>query len=162
MDRYDADRHCWSGLGSGPIPAWQAGLRRVCRHAGDFQFHSSLSGFDGWERVAASAIRRRPRRMILMGHSNGGYAITAIAEALEAHGIECVLVCFDRTLKPCPQIGSNVIAALDLWAQLSNLKRSPSFKGELVRRDFSHLSHIGVIGDPDAQRAAIDFIKEWS
>lgn len=54
------------------------------------------------------------------------------------------------------------MAALDLWAGLRNLERSPGFKGELIRKDFSHLSHSGVIADPDAQRIAIDFIREWA
>lgn len=162
MGFFDANRNCWSGLTSKNQWHLQEGLRKVCRDAGDFTFHSSMSGYYGWDRVAASTIRRRPKRIVAMGHSNGGYAITALANAVETAGVEVVLVCFDRTLKPCLPLGSNVVAALDLWAGLRNLERGVGFKGELIRKDFSPLSHSGVIADPDAQQIAIDFIKEWA
>lgn len=160
-DIYSADAHCWSGLLSGDKWQWQEGLRHVCAQIGGVQFHSSMLGFEGWEEVAAAALRRKARSLLLMGHSNGGYAITSIAAALESAGIECWLISFDRTLKTCPALGGNVAHALDLWAGLENLKIGPRFKGTLTRRDFSEESHIGVIGNGDAQRLAIDFGKRW-
>lgn len=161
MSIYNSDAHCWSGLLSGENRAWQEGLRIVCREIGDVQFHASQSGYLGWDAVADAAIQRGAPSLLLIGHSNGGYAITSAAARVKSAGIPCWVLCFDRTMKECPPLGSNVPEALDLWAGLKNLKRGPDFTGNLKRRDYSHLSHIGVIGDPDAQRDAIEFGKRW-
>jgi len=161
MSIFDADAHCWSGLLSGNNRAWQEGLRVVCREIGDVQFHASQSGYLGWESVANAAIDRDAPSLLLIGHSNGGFAITSVAARLARYGIPCWVLCFDRTMKECPPLGENVPEALDLWAGLKNLKRGPNFVGNLKRRDFSHCSHIGVIGDPEAQAEAIRFGKRW-
>lgn len=161
MDQYSQDRNCWSGLGSGNNFSWQEGLRDVCQEVGQFQFHSSMSGYDGWLNVASSARQRKPKRMWWMGHSNGGYAITAGPNQMQSVDTEHVIVCFDRTLKSCPPVGKNVIAVLDLWAGLKNIKRAPDFNGILVRKDYSKYSHIGVIGAQEVQQEAVAFLREW-
>lgn len=161
MSQWDQDRNCWSGLGSANNFNWQEGLRNVCQEVGQFQFHSSMSGYDGWLRVATSARARKPKRMWWLGHSNGGYATTAGAAFLADLDIEHVIVCFDRTLKSCPPVGKNVVAVLDLWAGLENIKRGPDFNGVLIRKDYSQYSHIGVIGAQEAQQEAIEFLREW-
>lgn len=162
MGKFDQDRNAWSGLLSGNKYAWQEGLRIVCAEVGGFQFHSSSSGYEGWLDVVKAARKRLPKRMLWLGHSNGGYAITAGADALKGLPIEHVIVCFDRTVKACPPLGANVIAAMDMWAGLANLKRGDDFNGVLVRKDFSEHSHIGVIGSEKAQKMAIAFLREWS
>jgi hypothetical protein len=159
--RYDQNRNCWSGLLSGDKFSWQEGLRNVCSSVGGFQFHSSMSGYEGYEHVVASAKRRKPKRMYWIGHSNGAFAcLSAIAELIN-EPTEHVVVVFDRTLKFCPPVGKNVIAALDLWAQLANIHRAANFDGVLERKDYSPESHIGVIGNEDAQRDAIAFLRKW-
>jgi hypothetical protein len=158
---YDADAHAWSGLFSGDKLSWQQGLRNVCAAVGDVMFHSSMSGYEGWEDVAESAIRRRPPSMFFMGHSNGGYAITAIARALEPYGIPCWLCSWDRTMKPCATIGGNVPEAIDIWAGLRTLKKNERFRGNYVLHDFSRETHIGLLGNEKAQQVAIEFGRRW-
>lgn len=133
----------------------------MCREVGDFNFHSTLDGYNGWEDVVKSAKKRKPKRMWWIGHSNGNFASTSAAQALARSKIEHVLVCFDRTLKGCPPVGKNVVAVLDLWAGLQNIERAPSFNGVLIRKDYSQYSHIGVIGAQEAQAEAIEFLREW-
>lgn len=161
MSKYDADIHCWSGLLSGDKYDWQEGLRVVCRRIGDAQFHSSMSGYDGWENVAASAIKRRPKSLLLIGHSNGGYAITKIAHALKPYGIDCQLICFDRTMKHCPTMKGNVSNAIDIWAGLRTLQKGQGFRGNYKKYDFSFESHISVIKNKEAQDLAVAFGKRW-
>lgn len=161
---YDSPVHVWSGLLSGNNYTWQEGLRIVAANIGDASFHSSMSGYDGWEKVAASAVRRQVESIVLIGHSNGGYAITKCAAALKPHGIKAYLVCFDRTMKRCPALGANVPEALDLYAGLRNLESGPDFvaaNNTLTVVDFSEESHIGVIGNEHAQRLATAFGKRW-
>lgn len=161
MSIYRAEAHCWSGLLSGDKYHWQQGLRNVCRQIGDVQFHSSMSGYEGFEKVAYDAINRKAKSLLLIGHSNGGYAITKIAQMVKTYDIECWLICFDRTMKRCPPLGRNVPYALDLWAGLKNLEPGPDFKGQLKTIDYSRESHIGVIANRQAQEDAIKFGRYW-
>ncbi len=164
MSIYDANAHCWSGLLSRNKLHWQDGLRDICREIGDVQFHPSKetgSGYDGWREVAESAIKRGEKNLLLIGHSNGGYAITKIARMVKPHGIICSLVCFDRTHKSCPKLGSNVDRAIDIWAGLKKLEPGSDFNGSLKLYSFQQESHIGVINNKRAKRLAIDFGKEW-
>jgi hypothetical protein len=161
MTRWDADAHMWSGLGSGNNYDWQAGLREICRGIGDVQFQSSMSGYDGWKDVAASAIRRKPKSILVGGHSNGGFATTSIARALEPHGIKVWIISFDRTMKRCPTLGSNVVAAIDIWAGLRKLVKGPNFTGELKLYPFLEETHLSVINNREAIELAIAFGKRW-
>lgn len=160
MSKYDADVHCWSGLLSGDKYGWQEGLRIICQRIGNAQFHSSMSGYEDWDRVAARAIVRKPKSLLLIGHSNGGWAITKIADALAPYDIDCQLICFDRTLKVCPTLKHNVSRAIDIWAGLRTMQRSPSFKGYYKKYDFSKESHISVIANKQAQDIAVEFAKK--
>lgn len=162
MTIYDADAHCWSGLLSGNKYPWQEGLRHICREIGDVQFHSSQSGYAGWEDVAFAAMGRNAKSLLLIGHSNGNYATTKIAEMLNQHGVECWLICFDRTRKACPKLGSNVREAIDIWAGMKKLEPGPDFNGELVLHSFQQESHIGVISSRRAQQIAIEFGRRWT
>ncbi len=164
MSVYDANAHCWSGLLSRKDLHWQDGLRDICREIGDVQFHPSKEtgyGYDGWREVAEAAIARGEKNLLLIGHSNGGYAITKIARMVKPHGIICSLVCFDRTRKACPKLGSNVDRAIDIWAGLKKLEPGSDFNGSLKLYSFQQESHIGVINNKRAKRLAIDFGKEW-
>ncbi len=162
MSIYDANRHAWSGLFSGNNYNWQEGLRDVCREIGEFQFHPSNSGFEGWEMVADAAIARNAKALLLMGHSNGGYAITSIAKKVKTAGIPCWLICWDRTLKACPTLGANVDSALDIWAGLNKLVPGSEFQGELKLCAFPQESHTGIISNDSAQQMAINFGKKFA
>jgi len=162
MSIYNANRHAWSGLFSGGNYNWQEGLRNVCREVGDFQFHSSNSGYAGWENVADAAIARNAPGLLLMGHSNGGYAITSIARKVSSVGIPCWLICWDRTLKACPTLGSNVNKALDIWAGLKKLVPGPEFQGELKLYAFPKETHTGVIKNEKAQLLAVNFGSKFA
>jgi hypothetical protein len=159
MSIYDADIHCWSGLFSANNES--KGLRHVCREISDAQFHSSNSGFEGWEEVASAAIKRQAKSLLLIGHSNGNYATTKIAERLKQHYIDCWLICFDRTLKSCPKLGSNVIEAIDIWAGLAVLVPGEDFNGTLALHSFQKETHSGVLNNKQAQQIAIDFGIRW-
>lgn len=157
----NAPVHIWSGLLSGGNYGWQEGLRVVGQGIGDAAFHASQSGYEGWTDVVEATRRRKAESIVLIGHSNGGYAITKCAEALKADGIRCYLVCFDRTMKPCPKLGANVPEAIDIWAGLRNLEKGPDFAGHLALVDMQPESHISVISNSLAQRIAIDFGRKW-
>lgn len=161
MSIYAADNHAWSGLLSKNKYLWQEGLRNVCRNVGDFQFHATASGYSGWTGVAKYAIENNKKFLLLMGHSNGGYAITKIAERVAPHGIKCALISWDRTLKRCPPIGQNVVAAIDLWAGLRVLELGDDFRGDYKKYDFPKESHTGILTNLDAQRIATEFGMKW-
>ena len=161
MSIYAADNHSWSGLLSKNKYDWQEGLRNVCRNVGDFQFHPSSSGYAGWRAVARHAIDHKKKFLLLMGHSNGGYAITKCAEFVAPHGIKCALICWDRTLKRCPPIGHNVVAAIDLYAGLRTLEQGPDFRGYYKKYDFTKETHTGILKNLEAQRIATEFGLKW-
>lgn len=161
MSQWDAPVHIWSGLFSKNNMRYQEGLREVARRIGDCQFHPTQSGYDGWEEVRDSAIKRQVKSIVLGGHSNGNYATTCIARDLKPHDIKCYLFCFDRTMKPCPKLGSNVPAAIDLWAGLRKLQKGSDFAGVLDFYDFQEESHISVITNKRAQELAINFGRKW-
>ncbi|HEU0310664.1 MAG TPA: hypothetical protein VFR36_05550 [Sphingomicrobium sp.] len=164
---FDADAHCWSGLLSGRKFAWQKGLREVSLGIGGVQFHPShedLSGYQDWRKVADAAIARKAEGLLLIGHSNGVYAITAVAEYLAQKNspIKCVLAGFDQTKKPCPYMGKNVVAAIEIWAGLNRMKMGDDFAGAFeTHPEFRPDSHIGVISNPKAQRLVVDFALRW-
>jgi len=161
MGKYDVDAHFWSGLLAHNKFNWQKGVRAISRGIGGVQYHSTVSGYKGWEKVAESAIRRKPKSLLLGGHSNGGFAITSIAEAVNPFGIECWLVCIDRTMKSCPDMRGNVVEAIDLHAGLRTLDKGPDFTGNYVYRPFLEETHIGIQNNPEVQRIAIEFGKRW-
>ena len=162
----DAPVHIWSGLLSGGNPEWQRGLKRVARGIGGAAFHPSdedRTGYRWWRDVADAAIARRAKSLVLIGHSNGGFAITSVAAYLaqKAPEIACYLCCFDRTMKACPRLGANVPEALDIWAGLKTLEKGPGFAGTLISVDLNQESHIGVINNRVAQNLAIAFGRKW-
>ena len=160
MSIYDANGHFWSGLFSANKPGWQAGLRSVSRRIGDMQFHPSENdgtGYEGWEKVADAAIKRKAKALCLGGHSNGVFAITSIAQKVKPHGIKCYLIAFDKTLKTCPKVGGNVPAVIEIWAQLSKLSFAPDFSGRHEYHNFGPESHLSVIDNKLAQALAVDF-----
>lgn len=168
MGRYDADANAWSGLLSGDKYEWQRGLRDIAQQTGDFMFHSSMSGYEGWNQVADSIAMRRPKSVFLTGHSNGVFAITSIAKAVKPLGIDCWLCSFDRTMKPCPMIGGNVSQAIDIWAGLKTLTLAPDFHGQYRRYDFNggdprfpNETHLGIINNKQAIDIAVAFARKW-
>lgn len=165
MTIYAANAHCWSGLLSGGNFGWQKGLREVARQIGDVQFHPShedRSGYQGWREVADAAIKRKPKGLLLLGHSNGVYAILKVAEYVKPHGIKCVLAGFDQTAKSCPKFGANVPAAIEIWAGLNRMRQAADFKGVFeVHNEFEDDSHIGVIANRKAQQLVVDFALRW-
>lgn len=161
MSKYDANIHVWSGLFANNKWNWQKGMREIARGIGHAQYHSTARGYGGYELVAGFAIQRKAKHLLLIGHSNGGYAITRTAEILEPHGIKCTLICLDRTMKSCPDLGSNVPYAWDFYAGLRKMEEGPNFKGVYTLRPFEHLSHIGIQNDPDVQREIIEIGRNW-
>lgn len=158
---YAAGAHCWSGLLSGDKFPWQKGLREVCKAVGGVQFHPSQSGYAGWKESADAAIRRGAKSLLLIGHSNGVFAITSIAERVKPAGIACYLIAFDQTAKRCPAVGGNVKAFVEFWAGLDRVATAADFKGVAERHAFESDSHIGVIGNREAQRLAVAFAARW-
>lgn len=186
--KFQGSRHCWPGLLSKNKPGWQEGLRNVSETVGSFHFQISdvsNSGYEDWDKVAATAmfyaLALRTGKLtigqveaiyfvlpdgtivlFLMGHSNGDFAIASIAEAVKPYGVKVYIMAFDQTLKKCPPLGANVIEAVDIHAQLTELQAGPDFAGLLHRYDFSHRGHIAVIGDEKAQAIAIRHLNKWT
>jgi len=163
MSQWDAPVHIWSGLFSKKNARYQDGLRHVADQIDDCQFHPTLSGYDGWEEVRDSAIRRKVKSIVLGGHSNGNKATTFIARDLKEHGIKCYLFCFDRTMGRCAKLGANVPEAIDMWAgpPMKKLVKGPDFNGNLRLYPFREESHISIITNERAQQLAIEFGKKW-
>ncbi len=152
----------WSGLGSARRPTWQAGVRTVVDSVGG-QFIPSRSGYKNWKAVAKAIIDQGIKHVFLCGHSNGNVATTSIAKYLKPHGIQCTLLCLDRTMKSCEKLGFNVPRALDIWAgpTMKRLQKGPDFKGELIQKDFIEESHIGMQQDKEVIQLGVDFVKDW-
>lgn len=158
---YSLDTQIGSGLLSQAVPAWMAPLRRIAERVQPASFNPSLSGYKGWASIVRNAQQRKPHGLVLVGHSNYNFATTSIAAALAPAGIKCAIVCLDRTLKRCPPVGANVVAVLDIWAQLEVIRLAPTFAGTYERLALPRQSHIGVLSDPLAETRTIEFVQHW-
>lgn len=167
--KYDANVIGCSGLFAGNIYGWQAGLRfTVAQTAAIWGVPATMitpmNGYAGWEKFAESIIRRKPKRVILDVHSNGGILATNIAlTCWQARcPTEIVIVMFDRTLGRCPAMESNVVGALDMHVNKSWLNKGRTFKGLYEPHDFGgKTSHIGVTDYAPAKRLALEFAARF-
>lgn len=159
--KWRAPVYIWSGLTSGNQMRLQRGLREIAAAVGDTLFIPSGSGYDHIDDVARAVVDMKAPSIVCGGHSNGGFAAPALAAELKQFGVRCYVFCFDRTLKWTPPLGSNVPAALDIWAGLRTLKPGDDFTGTLQFEDFHEESHTGVINNKRAQQLAISFCRRW-
>jgi len=162
--RFAGQIFIWSGLLSRNLYGWQQGMRKVGSAIGDATFIPSKrtgSGYDWIDEVTEAIIANGHERVLLIGHSNGVYAITEVARRLRTGEVVCTLISFDQTLKDCPKLGANVDRAIDLWAGLDKLEAGRNFTGKLRLYDFSPDSHIGITHDTAALQIAINFGRAW-
>lgn len=160
--RYNSAVLVGSGLASKESYQWQHGLRRVARATGGF-FDPSWSGYDGIEDAFDTILASGRKRVVSIGHSNRNFFSTALAQMLKPHGVEVAVCCFDRTMKWCAPVGSNVPAVLDMWAgpPMQKIEIGPDFKGEHTLVEFLEESHISIISNKRAQDMAINFALKW-
>jgi hypothetical protein len=170
MSKYHNDIHGCTGLLAGNLYGWQRGMRYVVSECSKIwgmrsTIHTPVNGYAGWEKVADSAIMRKPKRMLFPVHSNGGKFATFAAKRMKDAGCstEIVIIMFDRTLGRCEPLGSNVIAALDMHYDKSWLERGDDFNGTYEPKDFrgEPTSHIRLPEYKKAQDMAFAFAERW-
>jgi|GEM_PF-3910439 len=152
-----------SGMLSGGRYDWQQGLRFIAKGIGNAAFRPSMSGYEGYREAAEYLVRTGAESRVIIGHSNFNYFATRVAEIVKPHGIDIYICCIDRTMKPCPALGSNVPYALDLWAgpPMGRLQEGPDFVGELTKMNFVDETHISIIDNDYVRSLAIGFGKKW-
>jgi len=163
-------KHGFSGLMANMFPYLQEGTKNISRKVNG-TFHHLFWGYWGWSRVAKGILKdyragRINKPVVLIGHSNGVYAAIKITNWLDDYNVPVVLVSIDRTLKPCPQVGNNVVYLMDNHAELSYVRTGSKFKGVHDVREWkeprSHRGnwHVGVAEDPRVHKAIVDMLKE--
>lgn len=164
------DREFWqfpirvgSGLWSAPNYDWQWGLRYIAENVKNAAFDPSMSGFDGIDKTVKGVLEVGHKRIVSIGHSNYNYYSTELARRLKPHRVEVVIVCIDRTMKDCPPLGSNVPAALDMWAgrPMKRLVPGSDFQGKLVQLEYLAENHFSIIKNMEVLNKAIEFANEW-
>ncbi len=155
---FDSPVIMWSGLGSGTMPGFWEPLHEMQRKISGAALIKSNSGFGHWEDVAQYIVDTGQRK-VLIGHSNGGYAITKVAEAIGE--IPCDIICLDRTLKSCPRVDNNVKRCVEIWFGLAKLNFVSNYHGEYSFYDFHHETHIGGISNPEVQDTVVNFANAW-
>lgn len=114
----DVAIHLFSGLGSSLLPGLQRGTRLIEHYidklgVADAEHHV----WNQWKGVADKIIAQRPKKVILIGHSNGVIATNEVARRLRLAGIRVNLIAaLDPTAASFPAVGSNVSEALEFWA----------------------------------------------
>jgi hypothetical protein len=165
--------HLFSGLGSSLLPGLSYGTRTLesmidkLGHA-DAEHHV----WNQWKPVAEKLIREKPKKIVLVGHSNGVIATNEIANRLRLAGISVSLVvAIDPTAGRFPAIGYNVNEALEFWASSGfpaiarKLTRNGSgalhFNGFHGIHRLYHIKagHVPCASHPDVQRLTIQAVK---
>jgi hypothetical protein len=160
---YTAPVLIWPGALSGSVARYRNGLYEIAHKIGTkSQVLPSDSGSDGWEKAAAYCVLKKVKGRVVIGHSNGVIACTHFARAVEPHGIKVAMVVMDKTLLPCPSLGSNVVSCMELYAGLSHVLKGNDFTGKFFSYDFTDESHVGLTYNLYAQRLAANFADNWA
>jgi len=165
--------HLFSGLGSSLLPGLSYGTRTLesmidkLGHA-DAEHHV----WNQWKPVAEKLIRDKPKKIVLIGDSNGVIATNEIANRLRLAGIPVSLVvAIDPTAGSFPALGYNVNEALEFWASSGfpaiarKLTRNGSgalhFNGFHGIHRLYHIKagHVPCASHPDVQRLIIQAVK---
>lgn len=147
--------HVFAGLFSGVQPRYRRGTLEIADKL-DGAHYASITGYDDWLSVAQHIHGLPTPRppIVLVGHSNGVYAILKIAEWLSARGVVVdYLASIDKTLKPCPPAGSNIKILHDFYAGLSKVRLTPDFMGDAELFDLAKIEgrpvgHVGAASLP--------------
>jgi len=155
---YNAKVIMWGGLGSENTDRYWKPLHEMQKRIPGAQLIKSGTGYAHWDSVAAH-INETNQRKVLIGHSNGVYAITKIAEAIGNR--TCRIIALDKTLKGCPRIGANVDRVCEIWFGLSRLKFTADFTGDYKFYDFKKESHVGGLSNPEVQDIVVNLANGW-
>lgn len=153
-----ADVRLFGGLGSGAFERYQEGIENLQERIGGTVYFS-LSGYSDWSEVASEIIAlegsgKLSRPLVLIGHSNGVYAILKIAQRLaENRVVVDYLASIDKTLKLCPPAGANIKLLHDFWAGLSKVTIGNDFVGkaglfDLDKLDGGNVHHVEAANHP--------------
>jgi pimeloyl-ACP methyl ester carboxylesterase len=125
-----------------------------------------------WPKVLERLLKEKPKKIVLIGHSQGVEACAQIARRLRLAGIKVnLLVAIDPTAGGFPAVGYNVDDALEFWASSGfpaiarKLTRNRSgalhFDGFHGIHRLYHVKagHVPCASHPDVQRLTIAAVK---
>lgn len=160
-----ADIRLFGGLGSGAFERYQEGIENLQERIGGTVYFS-LSGYSDWTEVSAEILAlekagKLSRPLVLIGHSNGVYAILKIAQRLAENGVAVdYLASIDKHIDvifPIPVVsppaGPNIKLLHDFWAGLSKVTIGDDFVGkaglfDLDKLDAENVSHVEAANHP--------------
>lgn len=169
--------HIASGLGSSINPAFRAGTQALELKIDSMPADAQHWIWNAWpqalEEIAARASMRKPRRVVLIGHSNGVIFTNQIADGLRKLGIQVdLLVALDPTLAAFPKLGTNVkrtmefhatagIVAMFRWvASGGKLRYTRDFAGKTEPAIIVPGGHVGLSVNPAVHKRVLQAVQE--
>jgi hypothetical protein len=165
--------HLFSGLGSSLLPGLAYGTRTLEAMIDKLgSANAEHHVWNEWPKLAERLIKERPKKVVLVGHSNGVIATNEIARRLRLAGIKVnLIVAIDPTAGAFPAIGYNVDDALEFWASSgfpAIARRLTRHRSGALHFDGFHgihrlyhirAGHVPCASHPDVQRLTIAAVK---
>jgi pimeloyl-ACP methyl ester carboxylesterase len=163
----------FSGLGSALLPGLSFGTRTLEAYIDKLGIADADHFiWNEWRKVADKLVAQKPKKVVLIGHSQGVQACTEIARRLRLAGIKVnLIVAIDPTAGAFPAIGYNVDDALEFWASSgfpAIARRLTRHRSGALHFDGFHgvhrlyhirAGHVPCASHPDVQRLTIAAVK---
>jgi GH24 family phage-related lysozyme (muramidase) len=142
---------------SGLLSTGKGGTLEIAGKIDGAAHYASSSGYADWKEVFQDIVKKKPEFVALFGHSNGGYAVLKIAQALDAIGIAVdYLGIIDLTLKPSPPVYGNVKLLQEFHAAYAHVDLHETFNGV---HDLKELDEIMGRNIGHSEAAKLDFTQ---